>query len=189
MIEFFNAIGNKVFRKGMGEIALNNAGAHDSLAHGYGRLKAATFASLPDVLKEGKIISYDPNYLGRQYESYFIAAPVKVGDDTCYVGALVIKDNNTQRYKVHEALIINEDGTESFKTGDSQFENQTRDTAPSMDSIPASAEKSNHQIPELRSKFDGLMPGDRRAQEMKASAADRWEAGEGDFINAAIKYS
>ena len=69
-----------------------------------------------------------------------------------------------------------------------QLTSETPQGAPASTdtSIPASAEKSNHQIPELRSKFDGLTPGDRRAQEMKASAADSWETGEGDFINAAI---
>lgn len=90
VIEFFNSIGNKVTRPGMGDIALNVAGARDSTAHGYGRLKAATFAALPSVLENGTLVETRGPYEGHDYNSYLIAAPVTVGGDTCYVGALVI---------------------------------------------------------------------------------------------------
>lgn len=131
VIDFFNSIGNKVARKGFGDIALNNAGVRDSLGHGYGKLKAATFAALPDVLRDGKIISYDANYKNRGYESFLISAPVKVGNETVYVGAYVIKDQKTQRYKVHEVLTTNKDGTQSFKTEPDPMGTDIRDYAPS----------------------------------------------------------
>lgn len=131
VIDFFNSIGNKVARNGFGDIALNNAGVRDSLGHGYGKLKAATFAALPDVLRDGKIISYDANYKNRGYESFLISAPVKVGSETVYVGAYVIKDQQTQRYKVHEVLAINKDGTQSFKTEPDPMGTDIRDYAPS----------------------------------------------------------
>lgn len=131
VIDFFNSIGNKVARKGFGDIALNNAGVRDSLGHGYGKLKAATFAALPDVLRDGKIISYDANYKNRGYESFLISAPVKVGNETVYVGAYVIKDQQTQRYKVHEVLTTNKDGTQSFKTEPDPIGTDIRDYAPS----------------------------------------------------------
>ena len=116
VINFFNSIGNKVFRKGMGDIALNAAGVHDSLAHGYGRLKAATFAALPNVLTDGKLISTRGPYEGHNYDSFFIAAPVTVGEEKVYVGALVIKDDKTQRYKLHEVLTINKSGAPLFQS-------------------------------------------------------------------------
>lgn len=140
VIDFFNSIGNKVVRKGFGDIALNNAGVRDSLGHGYGKLKAATFAALPDVLRDGKIISYDANYKNRGYESFLISAPVKVGNETVYVGAYVIKDQQTQRYKVHEVLTTNKDGTQSFKTEPDPMGTDIRDYAPS--GIEASSPKS-----------------------------------------------
>ena len=131
VIDFFSSIGNKVARKGFGDIALNNAGVRDSLGHGYGKLKAATFAALPDVLRDGKIISYDANYKNRGYESFLISAPVEVGNETVYVGAYVIKDQKTQRYKVHEVLATNKDGTQSFKTEPDPMGTDIRDYAPS----------------------------------------------------------
>ena len=134
--DFFNSLGNVVHRKGFGDIALNNAGVHDSLGHGYGKLKAATFACLPEVLSDGRIISFDPNFEGRGYKSFLIAAPVEVGGERCYVGAYVIQDANTQRYKVHEVLTTNKDGTQSFKTETLDNEGDLRDHVPSDNSVP-----------------------------------------------------
>lgn len=151
VIDFFNSIGNKVARNGFGDIALNNAGVRDSLGHGYGKLKAATFAALPDVLRDGKIISYDANYKNRGYESFLISAPVKVGSETVYVGAYVIKDQQTQRYKVHEVLTTNKDGTQSFKTEPDPMGTDIRDYAPS--GVDASLDGAR-RLP------NGSIPGD-----------------------------
>ncbi len=146
VLEFFDSIGNKVFRKGMGDIALNNAGVHDSLGHGYGKLKAATFAALPNVLVNGRLISYDPSYQGRGYESYLIAAPVTVNNELCYVGAYVIKDINMQRYKVHEVLTIRKNGAESFKTETSKIGSDIRDNAPSNESVAQPKAEVNNGV-------------------------------------------
>lgn len=115
VIDFFNSIGNRVTRKDLGDIELNTSGVRDSLAHGYGRLKAATFAALPQVLENGKLIAHNPPYEGHGYDSYIISAPVRVGDETVYVGALVIKDRY-QRYKLHEVLTASESGAPLFKS-------------------------------------------------------------------------
>lgn len=115
VIDFFNSIGNKVVRQDIGEIELNTSGARDSLAHGYGKLKAATFSALPQVLQNGQIIEQFGPYEGHGYDSTIISAPVKVGNETVYVGALVIKDTK-QRYKLHEVLVANESGAPLFQS-------------------------------------------------------------------------
>lgn len=131
VIDFFNSIGNKVFRPGMGDIELNTAGARDSLAHGYGKMKAATFAALPEVIEKGKIVYSDPNYKNRGYESLIISAPVEVGTETCYVGALIIRDDKTQRYKLHEVLMANENGAPLFQSESGESAGPLRNDAPS----------------------------------------------------------
>lgn len=152
VMEFFNSLGNKVTRPDIGDIALTGAGARDSTAHGYGKLKAATFAALPSVLKDGKIIEVRGPYGGHSYDSIFISAPVEVDGATHYVGALVIKDANTQRYKLHEVLTTNESGTPLFKsetTGNadgplrSDAPLGTSGDVPTMDSIPQTAQDVN----------------------------------------------
>ena len=115
IIDFFNSIGNKVTRKDLGYIELNTSGVRDSLSHGYGKLKAATFASLPQVLEQGEIIAHNGPYEGHDYDSYIISAPVRVGNETVYVGALIIKDRK-QRYKLHEVLTANESGASLFQS-------------------------------------------------------------------------
>ena len=115
VIDFFNSIGNKVTRKDLGDIELNTSGVRDSLSHGYGKLKAATFASLPQVLEQGEIIAHNGPYEGHWYDSYVISAPVRVGNETVYVGALVIKDTK-QRYKLHEVLTASESGASLFQS-------------------------------------------------------------------------
>lgn len=115
VIDFFNSIGNKVTREDIGDIELDSSGARDSLAHGYGKLKASTFAALPNVLKSGKVIAHNSPYEGHNYDSYIISAPVMVGGERVYVGALVIKDR-TQRYKLHEVLTTNESGAPLFQS-------------------------------------------------------------------------
>ena len=52
--EFFASLGNKVVRKGFGDIVVDMAGVKDSVAHGLGKRKAATFKSVPAVLENGK---------------------------------------------------------------------------------------------------------------------------------------
>lgn len=115
VIAFFNSIGNKVTRPDLGDIELNTSGVRDSLAHGYGRLKAATFSALPMVLENGELIAHNGPYEGHNYDSYIISAPVEVNGDTVYVGALVIKDTK-QRYKLHEVLTASESGVPLFQS-------------------------------------------------------------------------
>ena len=52
--KFFASLGNKVVRKGFGDIVVDMAGVKDSVAHGLGKRKAATFKSVPAVLENGK---------------------------------------------------------------------------------------------------------------------------------------
>lgn len=143
--EFFDSLGNKVTREGFGDIALNSAGVHDSLEHGYGKLKAATFAALPDVLQKGQIFNADPNHELHPYDSYLIVAPVIVGTERCYVGAIVMRDANTQRYKIHEVLTERENGTSSDKSEAHQLGSGLRYDVPSVNSISDSSEKSKGQ--------------------------------------------
>ena len=127
--DFFDDIGNKVLRKELGVIALNNAGAQDSVEHGYGPLKAACFAALPAVLEKG--LMFGPiQYLAREHDTYLFVAPVRfVGtkNGEFFVGAYVIKDVNTTRYKVHEVLTISKEGNRPFQPEADQNGERLRD--------------------------------------------------------------
>ncbi|MFR1051077.1 MAG: hypothetical protein ACLSE7_05075 [Lachnospirales bacterium] len=166
VIDFFNSIGNKVTRKDLGDIELNTSGVRDSLAHGYGKLKAATFAALPQVLEQGTLIEHNGPYEGHNYDSYIVSAPVQVGGETVYVGALIIKDRK-QRYKLHEVLTTNESGASLFQSeatsqgADGPLRNDTPlgepEGSPTALIIADSSAKGNTQS---TPKIDGVSPED-----------------------------
>ena len=171
IIAFFNSIGNKVTRSDIGDIALNTTGVRDSLGHGYGKLKAATFASLPDVLTQGRIISQNPPFEGHKYDSYIIAAPVNVEDEKCFVGALVIKDANTQRYKLHEVLALNNNDV-VFKTGTTQEGERSRTTSLLNNSISNPGENINPQFKDLGANTPS--PVEMKQSKVYTNTYDKW---------------
>jgi len=118
---YFDSVGNSVYNEELGDIGLSRRGVRDDIAHGVGRLKAITFAAVPDVLKNGTIISYTENHKGRGYDTAIIAAPVNIGDSRHYVAAVVIRsyvesDNvDSQRFYLHE-VHSDKKTSELFKT-------------------------------------------------------------------------
>ncbi len=149
VIDFFNSIGNKITRPGFGDIELNTAGTRDSLAHGYGKLKASAFAALPSILTKGRLISRRGPYPGHNYNSYIFAAPVDIGNERCYVGALVIQDDKTQRYKLHEVLATNKNGVSLFQSeSDNTAAGPLRNDTPPGE--PPGSPAFNVSIPQAR---------------------------------------
>ena len=128
--EYFDTIGS-VYRKELGDIALNGAGARDSTGHGYGPLKAAAFAAVPDVIREGKMYGpLDNNQ--HDYDTFLFIAPVTFEGSTggeFYVGAYVIRDEKTLRYKLHEVLTIEKEDTPRFQKGSAQGAGSLREVS------------------------------------------------------------
>ena len=111
-----------------------------------------TFAALPEVLKKGKMVNADPNHELHSYDSYLIMAPVTIREGAfkgrCYVGAIVIRDSNTKRYKIHEVLTTRVNGTSSDKSEAHQKGSGLRYDVPSNNSISPSSEKSKPKFQE-----------------------------------------
>ena len=97
--DFFKRFGNKVFRVGFGDVALNDYGVGGMLNHRpLNRAKMVSLAAVPDVIQRGKQIYYDPNWKGRGYPSYIFAAPVTVGNTPVYVAAVVNQNPDNKFY-------------------------------------------------------------------------------------------
>ena len=118
--EYFNGLGNQVENSVLGTITLNRRGVKDSLSHGIGRLKAMAFYAVPDVLEKGKIIDYQKDWKSRSYDTFVLAAPIRVANGRSageyYIGAIAIRAEASQRYYLHE-LITQKREVEPFKTG------------------------------------------------------------------------
>ena len=151
--DFFNSIGNKVFRVGFGDVTLTRSGARDSISHGMGRNKAIAFSAVPEVIENGAIIDTQSNWKGRGYDTVTFGGQVQIGEQVYDMGVIVKKYDNVDmasKYYLHEVVLANEKGeTMSFMTG--TREGYPSDTVspngsdiPSVDnSIRQNAENSN----------------------------------------------
>jgi len=119
--DYFDSTSNSVHNEELGDINLTRSGARDDIAHGVGRLKAITFAAVPDVLKNGVIIHYSENHKERGYDSAVFAAPVNIGGNRYYVAAVVNRSHikpdkiDSQRFYLHE-VYSNKKTSELFKS-------------------------------------------------------------------------
>jgi len=119
--DFFNSIGNKVFRAGFGDVTLTRSGARDSISHGMGRNKAIAFSAVPEVIENGAIIDTQSNWKGRGYDTVTFGGQVQIGEQVYDMGVIVKKYDNVDmasKYYLHEVILTNEKGeTMSFMTG------------------------------------------------------------------------
>ncbi len=102
VVEYYNSIGGKVERDGLGSVILSKKNVQSSIAHGIGRNKAIAFKAVPDVIKNGTITSRTENYKGRGYTSYVIDAPISISGER-YICEVVIKESKTSKnFYLHE---------------------------------------------------------------------------------------
>ncbi|MBS7224846.1 MAG: hypothetical protein KH050_05830 [Clostridiaceae bacterium] len=151
--EFFNSIGNKVFRKNFGEVALTRSGARDSISHGIGREKAIAFAAVPDVIEKGQVIDEQANWKGRRYDTVTFGGRIKIAGQDYDMGVIVKRYDNpamASKYYVHEVMLANKEGeATTFKTGTEPAEPvgyPSDVTSPSTDSIPQTAGESKVKL-------------------------------------------
>jgi len=108
----------EVEREGFGKVILDKRGVKDSLSHGIGRDKAAAFAAVPFIIKDGAIIDHQENWKGRNQDSFTIAAPVEINKNG-YVGVVIVtrgKGTNRNKFYLHEVILQESLQDESFKT-------------------------------------------------------------------------
>ena len=106
VLDFFNqqgGIANSVW----GPVLLDMKGIQSDKSHGIGRIKAASFAAIKDVLEKGDII-LPLNYYGtggKKQKTGMIAAPILIGTDSFYCVVVVIYNLNEKRLYLHETFL------------------------------------------------------------------------------------
>ena len=108
IIELYNSYGNVVHNDVVGDIALSMRSVRNDLAHGYGDKKAAAFATVKDVIENGKVLRYSKDWKGRGYDSVSIGAKINITDGENagqYYEVCVIKVDRTNRMYLHEVDI------------------------------------------------------------------------------------
>lgn len=97
--DFFKSLGNKVVRAGFGDVSLGEYGIGGIMNHRpLNRSKMVSLAAVPDVIKNGRQIAYEPNWKDRGYETFTFAAPVTVNGTEVYVAAVVNRKPDNKFY-------------------------------------------------------------------------------------------
>ena len=112
----YETYGNRVYREGLGYVTLTRHDIQSSVSHGLGRKKAAAFAAIPDVIKEGREFNRRENYKDRGYDSIVIAAPISIAGETYVCEVVLNKRANSNNFYLHEVEVKNK----------LQFSNQVR---------------------------------------------------------------
>ncbi len=108
IIELYNSYGKVVHNDVVGDVALSMRSVRNDLAHGYGDKKAAAFATVKDVIENGKVLRYSKDWKGRGYDSVSIGAKINITDGENagqYYEVCVVKVDRTNRMYLHEVDI------------------------------------------------------------------------------------
>lgn len=142
---FFEEIGGEVINPELGTIKLTRNGVKSDIAHGIGRKKAAAFVAVPEVIKRGKILDAQYDWKGRGYDTVVVAAPINMGGEVYYLGAILQKTESDDKFYLHEVIAESASAISGnldiqarntvFKTGSGDNATGTTADAPSVISI------------------------------------------------------
>ena len=154
----------KVNREGIGDVLLDRRAVKDSIAHGIGKNKAAAFAAVPEVIKNGVIFDETKNYDGYRNDRIVFIAPVSI-DNEQYACEVVIKKNPDRTgFYLHEVEITKK-LADVFKTAQ-------HGTPASSNLIIA------RKIAEINSSFDKALSDESRFYQSEETARGAYDPSE-----------
>ena len=106
VLNFFVSQGG-VAQSPFGPVLLDKKGIQSDKSHGVGRIKAASFAAIKDVLEKGFVILPLDYYEtgGKKQMTGMIAAPIMIGDDSYICVVVVIYNLKEKRLYLHETFL------------------------------------------------------------------------------------
>ena len=106
ILDFFVSQGG-VAQSPWGEVLLDKKGIQSDKSHGIGRIKAASFAAIKDVLEKGTIILPLDYYAtgGKKQMTGMMAATILIGTDTFICVVVVIYNLQERRLYLHETFL------------------------------------------------------------------------------------
>ena len=90
-----------------GEVLLDKKGIQSDKSHGLGRIKAASFAAIKDVIEKGEVILPLDYYAtgGKKQMTGMMAAPILIGTDSFICVVVVIYNLKERRLYLHETFL------------------------------------------------------------------------------------
>ena len=106
VLAFFQSQGGVAYSP-WGEVLLDKKGIQSDKAHGVGRIKAASFAAVKDVLEKGEIILPLDYYAtgGKKQMTGMMAAPIVIGTDSFICVVVVVYNLLERRLYLHETFL------------------------------------------------------------------------------------
>ena len=134
----------------IGEVKLTRSGINDSLRHGFGRMKLAAFAAIPEIIGRGMVVQHSPDWKGRGYESFVVAAPVSIGGESCCAFVIINSTaNDGYRFYLHEVGRVSE-----MKTAGGLRSGSSEKTS-ALSSTPGSTHKVSNAVENVNKGDDG----------------------------------
>jgi hypothetical protein len=93
VVTFFQSFGNQVHNEQLGTVAVTQSSFRDDKVHGLTFNKVVSFAAIPEVISNGKVIDvWKPE--GKPYTRITLAAPIEIAGEKYYMGVMIQKDHH-----------------------------------------------------------------------------------------------
>lgn len=106
-LEYFEQQGGMLYSERFGDIALTNSSMRSEIRHGSTAEKIAGIEAIKPVVDRGTVISYiKKNEKG--LVRIVVAAPIKIGSESYYMGVMLQRDQQSQRLYLHDVYMEKE---------------------------------------------------------------------------------
>ncbi len=153
-LELYKTKGFKIDRQNFGVIELGEKEIKDSDSYVNTSAEAATWMTIPNVLKRGKLISGHANHKNEGFPTYTIAAPVIINGKPGNVG-ITVKKTGKYRYKAHR-IITPEGSVYIFSNHKENAEPTASDILIKNEKGPDISSASIYSIPETEQKSNSF---------------------------------
>lgn len=104
--EYFDAWGGNIYSNVFGDIAVKASSIRSEIRHGTTAEKIAAIEAIPSVIEQGKIVDWIEKAPG--LFRVVVAAPIKIGDSSYFMGVMLQRDSQNQRLYLHDVVIEKE---------------------------------------------------------------------------------
>ncbi|MCU6798896.1 hypothetical protein [Alitiscatomonas aceti] len=175
ILKLYDSYENKIHNEVVGDIYLTNKSVRDDLSHGFGRKKAAAFASIKDVLENGLVLRHSKNWKNRRYDAVVIGGKITIeeGEDAGeYYEVCVVRVGEDNRLYLHEVDIEKTDSVpfnyaEDFSRDSSGYD------YPSINSVFEKLREVNRSVEKSEGTSEGdLEPDTSESNEVDSAPGD-----------------
>ncbi len=104
--QYFKSLNENIYTEEFGDVSLRNSSVKSEIRHGITAEKTASIEAIPAVLEKGKVVFSKSKETDT--ERIVVAAPIKIGDTTYFMGVMLQRNSQNQRLYLHNVVIEKE---------------------------------------------------------------------------------